>query len=55
MQQDLNESLISSDCVLVVVEISGILAELYGETLTLMSLGLTGLACMIEMLLIIVI
>lgn len=54
VQQDLNQSLTSSGCVLVVMEISGALAELHGETLTLMSLGLTGSACMIEMLLIIV-
>lgn len=39
---------------LVVMEVSGALAELYGEVVTMMSLELTGSACMIEMLLIIV-
>lgn len=42
----------SSGCVLVVMETSGALGELYGEALTLVSLGLTGSACVLEMLLI---
>lgn len=45
----------SIGCVLVVMEISGALGELYSKTLTLMSFGLSGSACMIEMRLITVI
>lgn len=55
MEQDMNQSLTSSGCVLVVMKISGALVELYGKALTLMSLWHTGSGCVIEMLLIIVI
>lgn len=42
----------SSGCVLVLMETLGALGELYDEALTLVSLGLTGSACVWEMLLI---
>lgn len=52
MQQDMNQSLTSNGCVLVVI--FGALVELYGKALTMMLLWHTGSDRVIEMLLIIV-